>query len=100
MGLSKDEIQREIIDAWRSYVKQVASSLLQLEQEVQKVMPAPGNLTDEWLQHVDQAIAEISNIIFSIGEPKWANDSDIELLKNLKKRIYTINCQLYQIRSI
>ena len=99
MGLSKDEIQQEIIDAWRSYLNQVESSLFYIEQELQKMSANAGNLTDEWLANVDHVLEEISNIIFSIGEPKWADDSDTEMIKNLKKRIYKFNGQLCEIRA-
>ena len=58
-----------------------------------------GNLTDEWLANVDHVVEEISNIIFSAGEPKWADDSDIEMIKNLKKRIYKFYGQLCEIRT-
>jgi len=99
MGLSKDEIQQEIIDAWRSYLKQVESSLFQLEQELQKMSANLGNLPDEWLANVDHVVEEISNIIFSVGEPKWADDSDIEMIKNLKKRIYQFYNRLCEVRA-
>ncbi|MBS3757809.1 MAG: hypothetical protein KGY61_04025 [Desulfobacterales bacterium] len=99
MALSKSEIQKEMIEVWRRYIKQMERSLSRLEQEIRQGQTNPGGLRREWLQHVDCVIEEIDNVIFSIGEPKYANGDDAELIRNLKRRVYKFSSQLHEIRK-
>ena len=99
MGFINEEMYKDMTEAWRCYIRQVESSLRTLEKEIQQATQDGGQLTQEWIQHVDQVMDELNNSIFSIGEPKWADSEDAELIKNLKIRIYEFGNQFHQIRG-
>ena len=96
--MKSEDIKREITHAWRSYIRQVEFLLGQLEREIQKNWENSGRITEERVRHVDGLIKEIYDIVFSIGEPKWANGRDAELIRNLKRRVYQFDSQLHQLK--
>ena len=103
MGFSgKDEksetIRRDMTHAWRRYLRQVESSLGQLEREIQKTWENAGALTQERVQQMEGVLKEIYDIVFSIGEPKWADKGDAEMIRNLKRRVYQFDSQLHQLK--
>ncbi len=98
MGFSKDDIKNGMRDAWRRYIRQVEFSLRQLEKEIQKAGERAGRLTEDRARQVDRISGEIYEIVFSIGEPHWANTEDTELLRNLKERVCQFDSQLQQLK--
>lgn len=97
--MKSEAIKRDITRAWRRYIQQVEFSLGQLEREIQKTWENAGDrIPEERIQYVDGMIKEIYDIVFSIGEPKWANRRDAELIRNLKKRVYHFDSQLHQLK--
>jgi len=97
--MKSEAIKRDITRAWRRYIQQVEFSLGQLEREIQKTWEnAAGRIPEERIQHVDGMIKEIYDIVFSIGEPKWANRRDAELIRNLKRRVYQFDSQFHQLK--
>jgi hypothetical protein len=99
MRYSQDEVKREIIEAWRSYIRQADSSLGQLEKEVWQAGENAAQVTGEWLHYVDRVVREIADIVFSIGEPDWAGHGDIETIRRLKKRVYEFDTRLYDLKN-
>ncbi len=88
-----------MIHAWRCYIRQVDSSLGILEKDLQALLEKRGCASDEWVRHVDEMIEEISNIIFSIREPRWAEHTDASLVRNLKMRIYEFSARFHEIKT-
>ncbi len=98
MGFSSEEINKDMTEAWRNYVRQVESFLSKIEKEIQEATREGTQLTEEWLRYVEEVMDEINNCIFSIGEPKWADSEDAALIRDLKKRIYEFGHWFHQIR--
>jgi hypothetical protein len=46
--------------------------------------------TDEWCVATEHVIDELSNALFSISEPRWADEEDSRKLKELKWKIHEL----------
>jgi isocitrate/isopropylmalate dehydrogenase len=90
MAMPKDEIQKEMIDAWRTFMDGLETSLQKLDEDIKEASQMANQCTSEWCEATEHVIDELSNALFSISEPRWANEEDTKRLKALKRRVYDL----------
>ncbi len=90
MSMPKDEIQSEMINAWRIYLNSLQSAMDKLDKDIKEASEMAGVCTSEWCEATEHFIDELSNSLFSISEPRWADPVDTKKLKELKKRVYDL----------
>ncbi len=90
MPMPKDELQNEMVQAWRNYLDSLEKAIRKLEGEVDEARQMASVCTDEWCEATEHFIDELSNSLFSISEPRWAEKPDSDRLKKLKKRVYEL----------
>lgn len=90
MSIPKDEIQKEMEDAWRTYVQALEKSLDIIEKDIEEAKEMAGVCTDEWCNATEHVFDELGNALFSISEPRWSSDEDSKRIKTLKRRLYDI----------
>ena len=61
-----------------------------LEQDIDEAAGMADTCTAEWCQATEHVIDELSNALFSISEPRWANDEDSAKIKQLKRKVHDL----------
>lgn len=90
MAMPKDEIQSEMVEAWQNYINALEKSLNLLEKDIEEAKNMAGTCTSEWCEATEHVIDELNNALFSISEPRWADQEDSQKIKKLKRRIYDL----------
>ena len=90
MPMPKDELQQEYVGAWRTYVKGLDKAIAKLENDIQEASQMADACTSEWCQATEHVVDELSNALFSISEPRWANAEDSAKIKQLKRKVHDL----------
>ena len=90
MPMPKDEIHKEMTEAWNTYVQGLEKSLEIIERDIAEAKDMAGVCTDEWCNATEHIFDELGNALFSISEPRWSSDGDSKRIKALKRRLYDI----------
>jgi hypothetical protein len=85
-----DDVQREMSEAWNSYIQALEKSLDIIEKDIDEAKELAGVCTDEWCNATEHVLDEIGNALFSISEPRWTSDDDSKRIKALKRRLYDL----------
>jgi hypothetical protein len=87
MPMPKDEIQKEMNEAWNTYVEALDKSLDMIETDIEEAKDMAGVCTNEWCNATEHVLDELGNALFSISEPRWSSDEDSKRIKALKRRL-------------
>jgi len=90
MAMPKDEIQEDIVEAWRTYLTALEKSIGILEREIKESSQMADTCTSEWCEATQHYIDDINNALFSISEPRWAGKEDSDKIKVLKRRVHDL----------
>jgi hypothetical protein len=90
MSMPKDEIQTEMVSAWKTYVEALEKSLDMLDKDITEAHDMASVCTSEWCEATEHVIDELSNALFSISEPRWSSPEDSKKIKRLKRRVYDL----------
>jgi DNA polymerase III delta prime subunit len=90
MPMPKDEIQSEMVSAWRTYIEALEKSLDKLDKDITEARDMARVCTSEWCEATEHVIDELSNALFSISEPRWSSPEDSKKIKRLKRRVYDL----------
>jgi hypothetical protein len=88
--MPKDEIQNEMTSAWRTNLQALEKSVDILDRDITEARDMARVCTDEWYAATEHTIDELSNALFSISEPRWADPKNSKKLKLLKRRVYDL----------
>jgi hypothetical protein len=90
MSMPKDEIQRDMAEAWRTHMFSLEKALDSVDKQIQEAREMAGICTNEWCEATEHVIDEIANSLFAISEPRFANPEDSKKIKELRKRVYEL----------
>lgn len=90
MPMPKDELQKEYTDAWRTYVNSLEQAVQKLEADIKEASQMADACTSEWCQATEHVVDDLSNALFSISEPRWAEKADSDKIKRLKRRVHDL----------
>jgi hypothetical protein len=90
MAMPKNEMQNQIVEAWRTYLTAMEQSVEMLEQDIDEAARMAAICTDEWCEATEHVIDELGNALFSISEPRWSTPEDSQKIKKLKRRVYDL----------
>ena len=90
MPMPKDELQEEYTNAWRTYVDSLEKAVAKLEADIKEASEMASVCTSEWCQATEHVVDDLSNALFSISEPRWANKADSDKIKQLKRRVHDL----------
>lgn len=90
MSMPKDEIYKEMTEAWETYMNSLESSLEKLEKDITEASEMAGVCTNEWCESTEHVIDELANSLFSISEPRWSDEKYTKRIKDLKRRVYDL----------
>jgi hemerythrin-like domain-containing protein len=95
----KDGIEKEIVEGWRSFVKNLEKGLDMLEEDIEEAAKMADSCTAEWCQATEHVIDELSNSLFSISEPTWSSPEDSNKIKALKRRVHDLYARYKSVRK-
>lgn len=90
MSMPRDEIEKEMTEAWTTYLQALERSIEILDRDITEAREMGKVCTGEWCQATEHVIDELSNALFSISEPRWADPEDSKKIKVLKRRVYDL----------
>ncbi len=90
MAMPKDETQKELLDAWQTYLEALSQSLKKIEDNINEASEMTDICTNEWCEATEHVIDDIANSLFAIHEPKFSSEEDSKKIKELKKRVYEL----------
>ncbi len=99
MALIKEDYEKETLEAWRIYTTALETSLEKLENDIQEASEMSDACTGEWCAAVEHVIDELGNALFSISEPRWADESDSKKIKTLKRRLHDLYAKYKGVSS-
>lgn len=91
MPMPKDEVQKEMVDAWNTYVQALEKSLDLIDNDINEAKEMAGVCTNEWCNATEHVLDDLGNALFSISEPRWSSPEDSKRIKALKRRLYDIH---------
>lgn len=90
MPMPKEEYRKEYVQAWRTYTQSLEMAVARLEADIEEAADMADTCTEEWCQATEHVIDELSNALFSISEPRWADREDSDKIKKLKRRVHDL----------
>ena len=90
MAMPKDEIQSEMVNAWRIYLDHLEEALNKVEKQIGEASEMASICTDEWCEATEHYIYDLANALFTISEPRFADPEDSKRIKKLKKKVYDL----------
>ncbi|MFW5937287.1 MAG: hypothetical protein ACOCS6_04435 [Desulfosalsimonas sp.] len=88
--MPKDEVEKEVTEAWRVFLNALENSLNKMDADIQEAGQMANQCTSEWCEATEHVIDELSNSLFSISEPRWVSEEDTKRLKALKRRVHDL----------
>ena len=89
MPMPRDEIQKEMTEAWNTYLQALEKSLEMLDRDITEAREMGKVCTSEWCEATEHVIDELANALYSISEPRWSDPEDSKKIK-LKRRVYDL----------
>ncbi len=90
MSMPRDEIQKEMAEAWTTYLEALERSMEMLDRDITEAREMGRVCTGEWCEATEHVIDELANALYSISEPRWADPEDSKKIKTLKRRVYDL----------
>ena len=90
MPMPKDEIQKEMNEAWNTYVEALEKSLNMIETDIEEAKDMAGVCTNEWCNATEHVLDELGNALFSISQLRRSSDEDSKRIEALKRRLYNL----------
>ena len=99
MPMPKDEVREEMLEAWRIYLQSLEKSLELVESKIQEASEMTQVCTDEWCAATEHVIDDLSNMLFSISEPRDSSEQDSRRIKELKRRVHDLYANYKEVYS-
>ena len=93
----QNDLQQGVVENWRTFMKNMETSLDQLEKGINEASEMAGACTSEWCEATEHVIDDLSNQLFSISEPRWVREEDSKKLKALKRRVHDLYADYKQV---
>ena len=77
-------------DGWRTYVRNLHTSLSDLDQGIDEAARMADSCTKEWCEATEHVIDELTNAIYSIHEPTFIRQEDSKTIKELRKKVHDL----------
>ncbi len=86
----QSEMMESFAMAHRQFVNNLERSTHLLEADIKEAGEMGEICTDEWCLATEHTLDELTKMIYSISEPRWASDTDSLKIKNLRKSVHDL----------
>jgi hypothetical protein len=83
---TKKTITENTMRAWESYLATLEHALIQMEKSIEDSVSVGAACTNEWCESVEEVIDELTEAIYSFNIPRWADSTQSDRVKTLKKK--------------
>jgi hypothetical protein len=90
MSMPKDDIRFEMEKSWNDFMDGLERSMALVERSIEEARDVAAVCTDEWCNATEHVFDDINNALFSISEPRWADEETTQRIKALKRRMYDL----------
>ena len=97
MEAAKKRIESDTMASWAAYLSTLEQALHQMEKSIENSISVPSVCTNEWCESVEEVIDELTDAIYSLNVPRWADKEQIERVKTLKKKARDIYAKYTQV---
>ncbi|MDZ7597525.1 MAG: hypothetical protein U5J82_04345 [Desulfobacterales bacterium] len=84
MEEAKKSIQEGTMASWLSNLSTLEHALVQMKKSIQKSISDPSASANEWRRSVEEIIDKLTEAIYALKTPRWADSEQSELVKGLK----------------
>jgi hypothetical protein len=99
MEKMKKTIAENTMAAWESYLSTLEHSLIQMQKSIEESVSAPAACTNEWCESVEEVIDELTDAIYSLKVPHWADPEQSSRVTHLKNRARTVYAKYMQAKQ-
>lgn len=85
MEKTKKAIEENTMAAWSSYLSTLEHALVQMEKSIEDSVSVPSACTNEWCESVEEVLDELTEAIYAVNIPRWADRQQSARVTNLKK---------------
>jgi len=93
MAQTKKSIEKDAMRSWTSDLSTLEQALRQMEKGIQDSISVTSACTNEWCESVEAVIDELTDAIYSLKVPRWADQEQSTRVKNLKKKAREVYAQ-------
>jgi hypothetical protein len=85
MQEGKKSIREGTMASWLSHLSTLEQALSQMKKSIEESISAPSVGTNEWSRSVEKIIDELTDAIYALKTPGWADSEQSERVKRLKR---------------
>jgi hypothetical protein len=82
--------------AWQSYLSTLEHALTKMEKSIEDSVSDSAACTNEWCESVEEVIDELTEAIYSLNIPRWADPEQAARVKSLKKKAREVYAKYMQ----
>jgi hypothetical protein len=86
----QNEMMEAFMTGHREFMKNLELSTKLLALDIAETAEMETICTDEWCLATEHTLDELANMVFSISEPRWANGSDSQKIKDLRHTVHDL----------
>ena len=86
MEEAKKRIEKDTMASWAAYLSTLEQALRQMEKSIDNSISTPSVCTNEWCESVEEVIDELTDAIYALNVPRWADKEQTKRVKALKKK--------------
>jgi len=84
------DLLEQMNENWKMFMENMDQSLDKLEKDIEEVSEMSDACTSEWCEATEHVLDDLSNMVFSISEPRTAPREVSDKIKILKRRIHDL----------
>jgi hydroxylamine reductase (hybrid-cluster protein) len=96
MEKTKKTIAENTMRAWESYLATLEHALIQMEKSIEESVSVDAACTNEWCESVEEVVDELTEAIYSLNIPRWADPEQSHRVKTLKKKAREVYARYMQ----
>jgi len=95
----QNEMMESFIMAHREFIKNLEHSIRLLEADIKETAEMEEICTNEWCLATEHTLDELTKMIYSISEPRWATDEDSRKISNLRRSVHDLYAKYKSMSS-
>lgn len=99
MEKMKKTIAENTMAAWDTYLSTLEHSLIQMQKSIEESVSVPAACTNEWCESVEEVIDELTDAIYSLKVPQWADPEQSSRVRHLKNRAREVYAKYTQAKK-
>jgi len=96
-------MQKTMVDSFqlghKDFMKNLEESLDILDHDIVESKEVDTICTGTWCKAIENSIDELSNMLYSISEPRWVSKEDSKEIRRLRTRIHDLYTKYRSLRD-